>query len=233
MGLKPLFSCPTTSYQPITITQRSDTSTIPYHRPQLLSSHPIHHDKTSCHPNTIPSVSHVSHLHTNTIVHHPKPSIRSLLRDVSTRLSADHFFPNAAHQYINHLQIWWTIPPSASVSLPDHSCLRTGKLPQYLLLAPLRLHLLLAPRLASLGPQQSCSGLALGRTRGPLEFGSTSTSSTRPMRSARTQGAVCGDPFLRLKYFLPAPRCVARASSVSRLDRTSGVHGTGTSGRFF
>ena len=83
-----LYFCPTTSYHPITITQLSDTSTIPYHLPQLLPSHPTHHDKTFYHPNTIPSVSHLSHVHTNTIVYHPKPSIRSLLRDVPTRLPA-------------------------------------------------------------------------------------------------------------------------------------------------
>ena len=81
-----LYLCPTTSYRPMTITQLSDTSTIPYHLPQLLPSHPTHHDETSYHLNTIPSVSHLSHVHTNTIVYHPKPSIRSLLRDIPTRL---------------------------------------------------------------------------------------------------------------------------------------------------
>ena len=215
------YFCSTTSYHPITITQLSDTSTIPYHLPQLLRSHPTYHDKTSYHPNTIPSVSHLSHVHTNTIVYHPKPAILSILRDVPTRLPADHSFPNTAHQYINHLQTWRTPPPSASVSLLDHSHLQTCKLPRCLLLvprlAPLWLQLLLAPRLAPPGPQQSCAGPALGRTRGPLEFGNTSISSTRPMRSARTQGAMCGDPFLRLECFLPTPRCVARASSLSRL----------------
>ena len=222
-----LYFCTATSYHPITITQLSDTSTIPYHLPQLLPSHLTHHVKTSYHPNTIPSVSHMSHVHATTTVYHPKSSIRSLLREVPTRLPTDHSFPNTAHRYINHLQTWRTLPPSASASLPDHSHLRTCKLPQCLLLAPLRLQLLLVPlrlqllltpRLAPLGPRQSCAGLALGRTRGSLEFGSTSTSSTRPMRSARTQGAMCGDPFLRLECFLPAPRCAARAS---------GVHGTG------
>ena len=62
-----LYFCPTTSYHPITITQLSDISTKPYHLPQLLPSHPTHHDKTYYHPNPIPSVSHVlylSHVHT-------------------------------------------------------------------------------------------------------------------------------------------------------------------------
>ena len=64
------------------------TIPIPYHLPQLLPSHPTHHDKTFYHPNTIPSVSHLSHVHTNTIVYHPKSSIRSLLREVPEGLSA-------------------------------------------------------------------------------------------------------------------------------------------------
>ena len=41
-----LYFCPTTSYHSITITQRYDTSTIPYHLPHLLPSHLTHHDKT-------------------------------------------------------------------------------------------------------------------------------------------------------------------------------------------
>ena len=71
-----LYFCPTTSDHPITITQLSDTSTIPYHLPQLLPSHPTHHDKTSYHPNTIPSVSHLSHVHTDIIVEIFSPKYR-------------------------------------------------------------------------------------------------------------------------------------------------------------
>ena len=67
-----LYFCPTTSYHPITIIQLSDTSTIPYHLPpQLFPSHPTHHDKSSYHPNVIPSVSHLLHVRTNILVYQP------------------------------------------------------------------------------------------------------------------------------------------------------------------
>ena len=225
-----LYFYPTTNNHPITITQLSDTSTIPYHLPQLLPSHPTHHDETSYHPNTIPSVSHLSHVHTNTIVYHPKPSIRNLLRDVPTHLPADHSFSTIAHQYINHLQTWRTLPPSVSVSLPDHSHLRACKLPQCLLLAPLRLQLLLAPRLVTSGARAVLRGAGTGknkRTSGVWQYfdlfdppdavGKNIRCNVR--RSLPAAGMLPGRTSM----------CGARFKYVSA-DRTSGVHGTGTSG---
>ena len=124
-----LYFCPTTSYRPITITRFSDTSTIPYHLPQLLPSHPTHHDKTSYHPNTIPSVSDLSHVHTNTIVYHPKPSIRSLLRDVPLLPSGNPF---KCHEEVLYLQPM--IPPKHFyIFRPDWGVLRRSRYVQVFL----------------------------------------------------------------------------------------------------
>ena len=78
-----LFSCPTTSYHPFTITQLSDTSTIPYHPPQLLPSHPTHHDKTSY---TIPIPSQYHPIRITSVPCTYQHNSRNLLTDVQNLL---------------------------------------------------------------------------------------------------------------------------------------------------
>ena len=80
-----LYFCPTTSFHPITITQLSDTSTIPYYFPQLLPYHPTHHDKTSYHPIRIMSVPCTYQHNSRNILTDVQDLLKILVQDFQKR----------------------------------------------------------------------------------------------------------------------------------------------------